>query len=133
MEKDFLASLAQEGNEDSQEESNSVGMEVDEGESDSEPEATLNHIIKIIPNLDNIFNGISNLTALRLLNDASIRHAPSPPAGVSRVKPSNRLIDKGGLQEINTGKTIWVYDGHSNTDERVRLVSQQGDIYGTAT
>jgi len=131
-EKEFLASLAQGGNEVSQG-SNPVEMEEDEAESDSGSENTANHIIKVIPNLSDIFNGISNLTALRLLNDVGIRLAPSPPAGASRIRPSNRLIDKGGLQEIYTGQTIWIYDGQSNTDESVRLVSQEGDVYGTAT
>lgn len=110
-------------------------MEDDEVQSDSESgsEITPEHIIKVIPNQSNILNGISNLTALRLLNDVGIRLSPSPPAGANRIKPGNRLIDKGGLQEIYIGKTIWIYDRQSNVDESVRLVSQQGDVYGTAT
>lgn len=124
--------MAQGGNEGSQE-LNSVEMEDDEVESGSDNGITSEHIIKIIPNQSNILKDISNLTALRLLNDVGIRLSPSPPAGANRIKPGNRLIDKGGLQEMYTGKTIWIYDGQSNTDESVRLVSQQGDVYGTAT
>ncbi|KAG6866634.1 hypothetical protein C0991_000744 [Blastosporella zonata] len=79
------------------------------------------------------FQDISNLTALRLLNDVDIRPAPKLPAGESRIKPQNRLIDQGTWQEIYSGMNIWIYDAQSNTDQCVRLVSQEGDIYGTAT
>lgn len=79
------------------------------------------------------FTNISNLTALRMFNDVDIRPAPGPPAGSKRISPPNPLIDLGGWQEIYTGKTLWIYDTRSNTDECARLVSQQGDFYGTAT
>ncbi|KJA27670.1 hypothetical protein HYPSUDRAFT_178731 [Hypholoma sublateritium FD-334 SS-4] len=79
------------------------------------------------------FNGISNLTALRLFNDVDIRPAPAPPAGIKRVSPPSPLVDQGGWQEIYTGKTLWIYDARSNVDECARLVSQEGDFYGTAT
>jgi len=103
-------------------------------ESDSESESAPSRIIKVLPtSSDPLFDSISNLTALRLFNDVDIRLAPSPPPGTDRIKPRNRLIDYGGLQEIYGGKTIWIYDTQSNTDESVRLVSQQGDVYGTAT
>jgi len=79
--------------------------------------------------------GISNLTALRLLNDADVRRIPDPPAGTKRLKPPNRLVDHHGWQEVYVGKMVWVYDVKSNSDECVRLVSQQGAdaVYGTAT
>lgn len=110
-------------------------VEVEEaGEADSESDATPDHIIKIIANARNpLFNNISNLTGLRLLNDVGIRLTPSPPTGTKRISPSNRLIDRNNLQEIYSGKTIWIYDRQSNVDESVRLVSQHGDVYGTAT
>jgi len=75
--------------------------------------------------------GISNLTALRLFNDVDIRRAPRPTG----FKPSyqNPLIDQGGWQEIYSGKQLWIYDSRSNSDECVRVVSQAGDFYGTAT
>lgn len=76
---------------------------------------------------------ISNLTALRLLNDVYIKPAPSPPQGTKRFKVPNRLVDFNGWQEIYAGKQIWVYDCKSNFDQCVRLVSQSGDMYGTAT
>jgi len=80
-----------------------------------------------------VFNNMSNLSALRLLNDVDIRHAPTPPPGMARINPPNRLIDQGGWQEVYSGMTIWIYDTLSNTDQSVRLVSQRGDMYGTAT
>ncbi|KAJ7755734.1 hypothetical protein DFH07DRAFT_959370 [Mycena maculata] len=76
---------------------------------------------------------ISNLRALRLLNDADIRPAPARPSGTARFSPPNRLVDKKGWQEIYTGLTIWIYDAQSNTDQCARLVSEKGDVYGTAT
>jgi len=79
------------------------------------------------------FDKMSNLTALRLLNDVDIRLSPSPPPGTPRIYPPNRLIDQAGWQEIYSGLTIWIYDALSNTDQCVRLVSQQGNMYGTAT
>ncbi|TBU56415.1 hypothetical protein BD310DRAFT_1040553 [Dichomitus squalens] len=78
--------------------------------------------------------GISNLTALRLLNDVDVRRAPAPPAGTKRIRPPNRLVDHDGWQEVYSGKTVWVYDDKSNQDQCVRLVSQKGAaMYGTAT
>ena len=94
-------------------------------------------LIKIInaasPELRMLFNDISNLTALRLLNDVDIRPCPTPQAGAKRINPPHRLIDQGGRQEIYTGRTLWIYDFQSNIDQCVRLVSGQSDIYGTAT
>ena len=80
-----------------------------------------------------IFTDMSNLRALRLFNDLDIRFSPSPPPGMTRISPPNRLIDQAGWQEIYSGRNIWIYDASSNTDQCVRLVSQQGNIYGTAT
>jgi len=76
---------------------------------------------------------ISNLTALRLFNDVDIRPAPAPAAGEKRIKPPNRLVDYHGWQEIYNGKMLWIYDAKSNADQCVRLVGQQGAMYGTAT
>ncbi|PIL36151.1 hypothetical protein GSI_01811 [Ganoderma sinense ZZ0214-1] len=78
--------------------------------------------------------GISNLTALRLLNDVDVRRAPAPPRGTKRIRPPNRLVDHDGWQEVYAGKMVWVYDEKSNQDQSVRLVSQRGTpMYGTAT
>lgn len=76
---------------------------------------------------------ISNLTALRLLNDVDVRPSPGLPEGVKRIRSPSRLVDVNGLQEFYFGKQIWIYDTKSNRDECVRLVSQSGDMYGTAT
>ncbi|RPD59893.1 hypothetical protein L227DRAFT_575897 [Lentinus tigrinus ALCF2SS1-6] len=79
-------------------------------------------------------SGISNLAALRLLNDVDARRAPNPPQGTKRIRPPNRLVDHDGWQEVYTGKTLWIYDAKSNEDQCVRLVSQKGAaMYGTAT
>jgi hypothetical protein len=75
---------------------------------------------------------ISNLSALRLLNDVDIRLAPAPPASAKRIKPPNRLVDLDGWQEVYGGKMLWIYDAKSNDDQCVRVVNQQGDMYGTA-
>lgn len=80
-----------------------------------------------------MFNNISNLTALRLFNDVDIRPAPSPAAGQNRINTPNRLVDQAKWQEVYSGINIWIYDALSNTDKCVRLVHQEGDVYGTAT
>ncbi|KAF5322583.1 hypothetical protein D9619_001516 [Psilocybe cf. subviscida] len=79
------------------------------------------------------FANLSNIGALRIFNDVDIRLAPTRPAGTKQISPQDPLIDIGGWQEIYTGKTIWIYDEQSNTDDCLRLVSQAGDFYGTAT
>lgn len=80
-----------------------------------------------------LLENISNLTALRLLNDVDVRGAPSLPQGTKPIRTPNRLVDLNKWQEIYLGKNIWVYDSKSNVDQCVRLVSQSGDMYGTAT
>jgi hypothetical protein len=79
------------------------------------------------------FANLSNISALRVFNDVDIRPTPARPAGTKQISPQNPLIDIGGWQEIYTGKTIWIYDERSNIDDCLRLVSQTGDFYGTAT
>ncbi|KAJ7690627.1 hypothetical protein B0H17DRAFT_1064226 [Mycena rosella] len=118
-----------------------VKMADDEGDDDSDDESADGGlsapVVKIInPASDQeraVLQNISNITALRLMNDVDIRPAPSPPAGTKRISPPNRLVDKKGWQEIYTGLTLWIYDTQSNTDQCARLVNQQGDVYGTAT
>jgi len=94
-------------------------------------------LIKVInatqPEERAIFQNISNLRALRLFNDVDIRPAPVVPSGSRRISPPNRLVDFAGWQEIYSGVTLWIYDALSNTDQSVRLVSPEGDVYGTAT
>ncbi|KAJ6593667.1 hypothetical protein B0H19DRAFT_1091489 [Mycena capillaripes] len=117
-----------------------VKMTDDDGDDESDDESADGlsaPIVKIIDPVSEqdraIVQNMSNLGALRLLNDVNIRPAPAPPAGTKRYSPPNRLVDKKGWQEIYTGLTIWVYDTQSNIDQCVRLVSQQSDVYGTAT
>jgi len=129
VEKELLESIMLEGA--ATQDDNDVTMKED---SDSESDVIPEHIIKILTHVRDIsFDGISNLTALRLFNDVAIRLAPPPPPGTTRINPRSRLIDWNKLQETYTGKTIWIYDQRSNIDGSVRLVSPRGDVYGTAT
>lgn len=113
----------------------------EESTSDAEEEESdsleISDIVKILDPSDEVdkikLTNISNIAALRLFNDVDIRPAPVPPAGTKRISPPNALIDLGGWQEIYTGKNLWIYDAQSNTDECVRVVSQTGDFYGTAS
>ncbi|KAK0226404.1 hypothetical protein IW262DRAFT_1361871 [Armillaria fumosa] len=111
-------------------------MDDDGDESDEESEAS-GQLIKVIdpstPEERSLFQDISNLRALRLVNDVDIRPAPTVPAGTKRISSPNRLVDRSGWQEIYSGVNIWIYDSRSNTDQSLRLVSQEGDVYGTAT
>ncbi|KAK0486290.1 hypothetical protein IW261DRAFT_1454771 [Armillaria novae-zelandiae] len=110
--------------------------EDDGDESDEESEAS-GQLIKVIdpstPEERSLFQDISNLQALRLVNDVDIRPAPTVPAETKRISSPNRLVDRSGWQEIYSGVNIWIYDSRSNTDQSLRLVSQEGDVYGTAT
>ena len=78
------------------------------------------------------FSDISNLTALRLLNDVDLRKLVIPP-NTKRFDPPNPIVDYDGWQEIYHGKTLWIYDATSNRDQCARLVSKRSDFYGTAT
>ena len=78
------------------------------------------------------FSDISNLAALRLLNDVNIRKLTIPP-NTKRFDPPNPIVDYDGWQEIYQGKTLWIYDAQSNEDQCARLVSKRSDFYGTAT
>ena len=95
--------------------------EDDENEGEDEEPPPIFFVINAPPEGRARFAGISNLTALRLLNDVDIRAAPPPPARTKRIKPPNRLVDHDGFQEVYTGKTVWIYDARSNVDQCVRL------------
>lgn len=109
--------------------------EMNEGSEDDADEEDEVNILKVVNPISaqerDALTNISNLTALRLLNEVDIRL--TPPRIGNRITPPNRLVDHGGWQEVYEGKCIWIYDVKSNTDQSVRVVSQQGDIYGTAT
>jgi hypothetical protein len=93
------------------------------------------------------FDGISNLRALRLLFDVSVRAAPAPlPATPAQPSTSlgsahhrqqkqhqqhqHRLTCKRGLQETyeTRGRTLWIFDARSRIDNCARLVSEAGDV-----
>lgn len=111
--------------------------EQDDSDSDSEDEDAPPAIFHIInpssPQERELLSNASNLTVLRLFNDVDIRPSPTPAHGVKRINPPNRLVDSHGWQEYYRGKNVWIYDTKSNTDQCVRVVSQSGDMYGTAT
>ncbi len=107
--------------------------ESEEGEEDGDEPSPVFYVLDPEPIHRPAFTAISNITALRVLNDVDIRPAPPLPSSMKRIKPSNRLVDHDGWQETYTGKMVWIYDTKSNTDQCVRLVSQQGAMYGTAT
>lgn len=110
-------------------------QEEEEESSDEEDTAPVFHIINPQTTEGRArFTSISNIAALRLLNDMDICPAPTPPEGTKRIKSPNRLIDHHGWQETYCGnRNIWIYDGKSNEDQCVRLINQRGDMYGTAT
>ncbi|KAI8993056.1 hypothetical protein BD414DRAFT_412173 [Trametes punicea] len=112
-----------------------TAMEDEDAEGDDGDDAgPIFFVINAPPAEQEKFTGMSNLAALRLLNDVDVRRAPLPHAGTKRVRPPNRLIDHDGWQEVYSGKTVWIYDAKSNRDQCVRLVSQKGAaMYGTAT
>lgn len=105
----------------------------DSGSGDGQPSGSL-PIFAILSEPRDALNGISNLAALRYLNDLTVRRAPTPPPGTTRAKP-HRLIDQDGWQEVYTGKPLWIYDTRSNSDQCVRVVGQTSadGTYGTAT
>jgi hypothetical protein len=113
------------------------GVEQDGSDDEDEDEDTPPAIFHIInpssPQERELLANVSNLTVLRLFNDVDVRLSPTPPHGAKRIDPPNRLVDYQGLQEFYQGKNVWIYDTKSNTDQCVRVVSQSGDMYGTAT
>ena len=70
------------------------------------------------------FNDISNLRALRLFFDVSVRAITQQPVA------QHRLSELRGLQETYDarGRTIWIFDVRSRSDGSVRLVSEAGDV-----
>ncbi|KAG1777641.1 hypothetical protein EV702DRAFT_1179214 [Suillus placidus] len=105
---------------------------------ESDDENSLSGIFHIVnPSLSQeraLLTNVSNLAALRFFNDVDVRQAPTPPPDTKRIRPSNRLVDSGGWQEVYVGKNLWIYDAKSNSDQCVRVVSQtSSDMYGTAT
>ena len=87
------------------------------------------------------FDGISNLRALRLLFDVSVRAAPTPPSPLGSAHPQHkpkqqqkqhqhRLTCQRGLQETydTHGRTLWIFDARSRIDGCARLVSEAGDV-----
>ncbi|KAI0290397.1 hypothetical protein B0F90DRAFT_1653801, partial [Multifurca ochricompacta] len=101
----------------------------DEGEGEEE-ELTLFTLISDITAAER-FNDISNLRALRLLFDVSVRAVPMQELG-STSTPTylNQLTCLRGLQETydTRGRTLWIFDKRSRADGCVRLVSEAGDV-----
>jgi hypothetical protein len=107
-------------------------IEDTEDDDSSDPSLQIITVIDAPLEMRGFFTDISNLTALRRLDDVDIRKIQIPP-NTKRINPGNRLIELDGWQEIYQGKTVWIYDAKSNVDQCVRLVSPHSDFYGTAT
>ena len=112
-----------------------VKMDCEKDGSESSSDGDTGPIISILdpsPEVRPYFSDISNLAALRLLNDVDLRRLAIPP-NVKRFSPPNPIVDYDGWQEIYHGKTLWIYDATSNQDQCARLISKRSDFYGTAT
>lgn len=110
-------------------------VKMDDDKDDSESSSDQGPIISVLdpsPEIRPYFSDVSNLTALRLLNDVDIRKLTIAP-DVKRFSPPSPIVDYDGWQEIYHGKTLWIYDATSNQDQCTRLVSKRSDFYGTAT
>ena len=113
-------------------------VKVDDGVedgSDGSSDRDSSPIISVLdpsPEIRPYFSDISNLTALRLLNDVDLRKLTIPP-NTKRFAPPNPIVDYDGWQEIYHGKTLWIYDATSNRDQCAKLVSKHSDFYSTAT
>ncbi len=114
-------------------ENSDADADAEEDSEDDGPGLLIKVIDASLPEERALFEGISNLRALRLFNDVDVRPAPLLPSGTKKTTTPHRLVDRGGWQEVYSGITIWVYDGQSNNDHCLRLVNPEGDVYGTAT
>ena len=115
--------------------SSDVKVDDDKDGSDGSSDQDSGLIISILdpsPEIRPYFSDISNLAALRLLNDVDLRKLTIPP-NTKRFDPPNPIVDYDGWQEIYHGKTLWIYDATSNRDQCAKLVSKRSDFYGTAT
>jgi len=141
-EEEFSSPVGREGGTETDQDEPSASasatdVKTDDGEngSDGSSDQDLGPIISILdpsPEIRPYFSDISNLTALRLLNDVDLRKLVTPP-NTRRFDPPNPIVDYDGWQEIYHGKTLWIYDATSNQDQCARLVSKRSDFYGTAT
>ena len=78
-------------------------------------------------------SGMSNLAALRLLNDVDVASAPAPLAGGQAISTQHRLINLDGFVENYHGPLVWIYDYRSNTDRAARVVSRRPESIEAAT
>jgi hypothetical protein len=142
---------AQVGDEVAKGDAEEEGEEGEEGEEEGEGLALFSLVSD-----STCFDGISNLRALRLLFDISVRAAPGPSPAQSQPQPQprppsslsstphhqqkhqhqhqnqhqHRLTCKRGLQETyeTRGRTLWIFDARSRIDTCARLVSEAGDV-----
>jgi hypothetical protein len=127
------------------------------GEADAEEEGEEGEELALFHFADSKrHDGISNLRALRLLFDVSVRTAPSSATSTSTPSSSflgstthhhqkqkqkqkqqtqhqndeHRLTCQRGLQETyeTGGRTLWIFDAQSRIDNCARLVSEAGDV-----
>ena len=78
-------------------------------------------------------SGMSNLAALRLLNDVDVARKPMPSSGTQAYSLQHRLMGLDGFVERYRGPLVWVYDSRSNTDGAARVISQRPESVEAAT
>jgi hypothetical protein len=108
--------------------SNDVAMPATESNSDSSSDDTStddeSSLALFAPLSDAAhFINISNLHALRLLFDVSLR-------ATQQYAAQHRLSGLRGLQETYDarGRALWIFDARSRSDGCARLVSEAGDV-----
>lgn len=126
------------GSDDAQAPAGATNLDIHEGDGPSSEEDDIEpnfELIKIVnPATEDereLVKNLSNIACLRLFNDVDVRLIQRPPGQKPTVP--HPLVDWRGWQEIYTGLDLWIYDTLSNEDQCARVVSQQGDLYGTAT
>jgi len=110
------------------------GSSDDEGDGNGNGNSNSNEELLLFSFISNPtqLNNISNLRALRLLFDLSVRAAPAPTPTPTPAPPQHqhRLTNLRGLQETYDarGRTLWIFDSRSRADGCARLVSEAGDV-----
>ncbi|KAI0284503.1 hypothetical protein BC826DRAFT_919555 [Russula brevipes] len=113
----------------------------EEGDSDADADADADGELALFSLISDParYDGISNLRALRLLFDVSVRAAPVPTSLLPELRSGrrqqqqqrqHRLTCLRGLQEAydTRGRTLWIFDARSRADGCARLVSEAGDV-----
>ncbi|KAI9457892.1 hypothetical protein F5148DRAFT_339280 [Russula earlei] len=135
MDVDADGRAGSEGGSDDEETARGQGDDDEDDEDEDEPLALFSFVSDPASTR---FDDISNLRALRLLFDVSVRAAPdsmAPPKSPRHQhqhqhRHRHRLKGLRGLQETYDarGRTLWIFDSRSRADGCARLVSAAGDV-----